>query len=86
MPNKDTDILTGTITDWERNDAPRPSKLRLEVGEEEVELTVWAADKGQESMRSYLASINPADLIGTQVSVSVEVPCSEYQGTKQYKV
>ena len=85
MP-KETQDLAGVITDWESMGAPRPSKFKLDVGVEEVELTIWPTDKGQEAIRSYLEMINPLDLVGNQVVATVKSPGSEYMGTKQYNL
>jgi hypothetical protein len=86
MPSIETDTLIGVITSWRASDAPRPSKLRMDLGEEEVELTVWPTDKGQEALRQYLTTIDPDDLVDERVVATVNLPGSEYQGTKQYKV
>ena len=88
MPRKmETENLTGVIKQWISNDAPKPSKFLLGIGEEgEVELTIWPDRASQVAIRDSLELIDPDDLVNQQVIVTVETPPSEYQGTVQYRV
>jgi hypothetical protein len=87
MPSKfETGTIAGVITEWEGHDAPRPSKFKMDMAGEEVELTIWPNDKSQEAIRSYMDMINPDDMVGKQVLATVKLPFTEYQGTHQYNL
>ena len=87
MPSKfEAGTIAGVITEWESFDAPRPSKFKMNMAGEEVELTIWPNDKNQEAIRSYIDMINPDDMVGKQVLATVKLPFTEYQGTQQYNL
>ena len=87
MPRQiETENITGVITQWISNESPKPSKFLLDVGDTEVELTIWPDRASQVAMRDSLELIDPDDLVNQQVVATVEMPHSEYQGTVQYRV